>query len=498
MSFKYDIIFDLDGTLWNTKASYLYAYKKALQKHPEIKTKFSDDLVLNTMGYTLDIVAKRLFFEVEDKVQIMKECLMDSCYYLINNESTINEEFIKTITELKNNCRFFIVSNCPKEYFDVFFLKLNDNSLFTDYRYLTSTCDKVKNIENLKTEYAIKDALIVGDSYIDYDAALKTNMLFGYYNKGYHLSDNFDYLINDPCDLISIINFNIKKDHILKDATYKKTFHIKNSELTIFKNDNWNQDKYGFGFIKNNGNFEELILKMLENLKSQGIKEIIGPIDYATWYQYRFQVDNFDLSFLPDINNSKEEVEVLKKYGFNEKYHYSSTLSTIDKNLWNYASRVKLDPKYHLEVYHDEACYEHLKEIYDISTDCFKEAILYTPITYDDFKQIYVKNLKVINPDLVIIYAETEAVAFSLSYPDLKNNIYVSKTVGIKKNHQNSTLIMKLIDASYKSMADKGYEKVLFHFQNDEKPTLRKVYRHNIILQKHYAVFSKKYENNNV
>ena len=101
----------------------------------------------------------------------------------------------------------------------------------------------------------------------------------------------------------------------------------------IFKNDNWNQDKYGFGFIKNNGNFEELILKMLENLKSQGIKEIIGPIDYATWYQYRFQVDNFDLSFLPDINNSKEEVEVLKKYGFNEKYHYSSTLSTIDKNL---------------------------------------------------------------------------------------------------------------------------------------------------------------------
>ena len=191
-------------------------------------------------------------------------------------------------------------------------------------------------------------------------------------------------------------------------------------------------------------------------------------------------------------------MEVLKKYGFNEKYHYSSTLSTIDKNLWNYASRVKLDPKYHLEVYHDEACYEHLKEIYDISTDCFKEAILYTPITYDDFKQIYVKNLKVINPDLVIIYAETEAVAFSLSYPDLKNNIYVSKTVGIKKNHQNSTLIMKLIDASYKSMADKGYEKVLFHFQNDEKPTLRKVYRHNIILQKHYAVFSKKYENNNV
>ena len=50
-----NIIFDLDGTLWQTKKSYIYAYHKLCDFY-HVENKVSDDTVLKYMGVRLDIL----------------------------------------------------------------------------------------------------------------------------------------------------------------------------------------------------------------------------------------------------------------------------------------------------------------------------------------------------------------------------------------------------------------------------------------------------------
>ena len=53
------IIFDLDGTLWQTRSSYVYAYQKLCEQY-NIKLSSYDE-VLKYMGVKVDILLKELF-----------------------------------------------------------------------------------------------------------------------------------------------------------------------------------------------------------------------------------------------------------------------------------------------------------------------------------------------------------------------------------------------------------------------------------------------------
>ena len=54
------LILDLDGTLWETKDSYLYAYDK-LVKDLSINPRYPDEKILEYMGIKLDKLCYDLF-----------------------------------------------------------------------------------------------------------------------------------------------------------------------------------------------------------------------------------------------------------------------------------------------------------------------------------------------------------------------------------------------------------------------------------------------------
>lgn len=488
------IIFDLDGTLWDTKDSYLYAYHQVLKNHPEITDIKTDEEVQGTMGLTLDIVGKQIFGDYFNIPQLMAECLQYSCEYLLANPSTIKESVVKTLNKLKNEIKLFIVSNCPKEYIQVFLKKLNDNSIFKDYRYLTPITSKEANIADIINDYSIKKCLMVGDSHIDYEACSSNNIDFAFIDSGYRTAQNYNYKITELSELIDVVDFVKRRDKILRGCYFYKTLNYNDAQLTIMKNKQQNGADYIFGFwryssISENNN--QLMEALDKYLKANNIKSIVGPVDCCTWFKYRLAVDCFDLKLLPDIDNSREQVDFLLEKGFTKKCEYSSKISSLDYSLWERLKKLKLDSSYSVCIYHNQECFEHIKDIYEISIDCFADAYLYVPITFEDFKELYVDGLKCPNPDVVIIYHRSTPVAFSLCYDDPFNNMYVSKTVGIKKDYQNGALIGKLTCASYECMHKKGYNHVVLHFQNDEKRILPRIYKNSILKQKHYWIFER-------
>ena len=72
-----NIVFDLDGTLWQTRDSYIYAYRKLCEKyHKTPLNGFSE--VLKYMGVKVDVLLKDLFPEIIDQRELIREALLFS------------------------------------------------------------------------------------------------------------------------------------------------------------------------------------------------------------------------------------------------------------------------------------------------------------------------------------------------------------------------------------------------------------------------------------
>ncbi|MCR5112322.1 MAG: HAD family hydrolase, partial [Acholeplasmatales bacterium] len=78
------LIFDLDGTLWDTKDSYLYAYDK-LVKEFNISPRLPDEKILEYMGIRLDLLLDGLFKGLDNLEEIGKRAVYYSIEYVINH-----------------------------------------------------------------------------------------------------------------------------------------------------------------------------------------------------------------------------------------------------------------------------------------------------------------------------------------------------------------------------------------------------------------------------
>ena len=86
-------------------------------------------------------------------------------------------------------------------------------------------------------------------------------------------------------------------------------------------------------------------------------------------------------------------------------------------------------------------------------------------------------------------------VAFGICYFDLLNNMYVSKTAAILKEHQKTTVVMDLAKVVFERAEYHNANAILYHFQNEQKNTLSAFWRNNVIFKKRYALFKKELKN---
>ena len=142
-----------------------------------------------------------------------------------------------------------------------------------------------------------------------------------------------------------------------------------------------------------------------------------------------------------------------------------------------------------------DGSFDYLDDLYSVGIDAFSSADYYEEISLDLFKKIYIKNIELCNPDLILIYDKDKLVGFNFCYEDLLKRFYVSKTIGILKSYQkNRNIFMKLVDCSYSVMKSKGYSEVLYHFQNERTKVLNNIVSSFLIKKKLYGLLEKKYD----
>lgn len=160
------LIFDLDGTLWDTSKASAKAYNMALRKDGRSTLIVTPEMIKQEFGKPLREIADDLFpeFPVSIREDLMLQCDRTHTDFLCQTDIPMLYSDIQTTFDtLSQTCRLYIVSNCQSGYIEMFLEKYGLNRYITDIECCGNTGKgKAENILLLMKRNHIDAGIYVG------------------------------------------------------------------------------------------------------------------------------------------------------------------------------------------------------------------------------------------------------------------------------------------------------------------------------------------------
>lgn len=179
---KKGIIFDMDGTLWDSAENVAKSWNIAIEKSGITEKRVTTEEIQSVMGKTMDVIADILFTELDKDVrmQLLKACCELENDYLREHGGVLYDGVRETFSRLKERgYHLFIVSNCQSGYIEAFldYYKLWD--FIEDKQcYGDNLLQKGENIRIVTERNSLTSAVYVGDIQGDYDASCHAGVDF--------------------------------------------------------------------------------------------------------------------------------------------------------------------------------------------------------------------------------------------------------------------------------------------------------------------------------
>ncbi|MCC0635550.1 MULTISPECIES: HAD family hydrolase [unclassified Clostridioides] len=199
------IIFDLDGTLWDSTEGVCKVWQEVLDKREDIGLNVTVELFRSVMGLSFDEIAKRFFpdLDEEERMNILDECSARECDYLSEYGGKLFEDIENTLGELSKKYKLFIVSNCQKGYIESFLKAHKLENYFIDFECPGNTgLHKGENNKLIIDRNKLTNPIYIGDTQGDANSAKFAGIPFVYAKYGFGNVDEYDYSIESFKDLL--------------------------------------------------------------------------------------------------------------------------------------------------------------------------------------------------------------------------------------------------------------------------------------------------------
>lgn len=202
---KKGIIFDLDGTLWDSTESFIPAWNIALKRNKQREITVSE--MQGYMGKTFEVIGELIMSDLtkSHRTKILDECLLEERSYLRNNGGILYPDLENTLKKLKETYNLYIVSNCLSEYLETFFIAHKLGDYFSDTEcYGNTGLSKGENIKLIIERNNLDKAVYVGDTQSDLDASDLAEVPFVYAEYGFGSVNRDTYSMSNISELVNL------------------------------------------------------------------------------------------------------------------------------------------------------------------------------------------------------------------------------------------------------------------------------------------------------
>ena len=194
------ILFDLDGTLWDSADGVLKTWNMVIAKHPECnRGLLTEEELAGYFGLPMKEIANRMFSHSteEEKEVLMEECCKLENKYLAEHGGILFPKLAETLEILHKEYKLFIVSNCQSGYIESFIKAHKMEAYFDDIQcWGDNMVPKGENNKLIMQRNGITRAVYVGDTSGDEQSARVAGIPFIFAAYGFGEAVKPDYTIN--------------------------------------------------------------------------------------------------------------------------------------------------------------------------------------------------------------------------------------------------------------------------------------------------------------
>lgn len=201
------ILFDLDGTLWNSSRAVAESWGETLRAlDPEARCPGPAE-IRSIMGMTAPQIAEALFSHYgADAERICLACIHGENAYIAVHGGELFPDLEQTLATLAKRAPLFIVSNCLEGYIESFLQSSGLDRYFRDFECEGSTgLTKAENIALLCRRHGLRRPVYIGDTRSDELAARGAGVAFVHAAYGFGVCEAPDAVIGSLPELCALL-----------------------------------------------------------------------------------------------------------------------------------------------------------------------------------------------------------------------------------------------------------------------------------------------------
>lgn len=203
------VIFDLDGTLWDSTEEVARAWNEVLAGRTDIAKTVTPEELKGEFGKPLQEIIANVFPEIqEEERESFTEAILSYQNKKMEEADCLRYPYMEeTIQTLSKQYRLFIVSNCQAGYIEAFLKNTGLGEYITDF-----TCPgdtgmlKAENIRYIMKKHRLQRAVYVGDTRGDEAACKEADIPMIYAAYGFGWVEDAHEQISDLQELQGILD----------------------------------------------------------------------------------------------------------------------------------------------------------------------------------------------------------------------------------------------------------------------------------------------------
>ena len=201
------VIFDLDGTLWDATEALTAVWQRELNRIG-IRRTLTLRHMIGGMGLGPEALAQHMAPELplEQRESFFRHVTRVETDFIPEYGAKLYPGLADTLKTLAKNFRLMIASNCVDGYIEAFLRYSGLEAQISDFLHPGITgLPKADNIRLLMERNAVSEAVMVGDTFLDYEAARDAGIPFIHASYGFGRAEGAKWCIAALSELPALL-----------------------------------------------------------------------------------------------------------------------------------------------------------------------------------------------------------------------------------------------------------------------------------------------------